>query len=482
LGDLDGDGVIDLATGAFTDDDGGLNRGAVWILFLNTDGTVKAQQKISSSEGGFAGTLRDGDFFGEAVASLGDLDGDGVADLAVGARQDDDGGPDRGAVWILFLNSDGTVKSHQKISSTQGGFIGALGDADLFADTVTPLGDLDGDGVGDLAVGASQDDDGGTNRGAVWILFLDSDGTVKSHQKISDTQGGFTGGLDDADAFGLGLASLGDLDGDGEGDLAVAALRDDDGGPDRGAVWILYLDSDGTVKSHRKISSSHGDFTGTLEDGDLFGTNVASLGDLSGNGGVGDLAVNAWSDDDGGPTHGAVWILFLDDAFCSDEIWNGEEQCDDGNLADGDGCDHICRIEVEDSWEFSGTAAGGTVSFSVEGFPLQVLTFAGETAAGVAANIADAINADPTLSTLSIFAFASENTVIVNGMISDRLIDDPGLNPPAVPAVPALGGSRLALLAALLGITATMEVRSRARARACSGLRRNLQEEARCDN
>ena len=62
---------------------------------------------------------------------------------------------------------------------------------------------------------------------------------------------------------------------------------------------------------------------------------------------------------------------------------------------------------------------------------------------------------------------------------TDRLIEDPGLNPPAVPA---LGGSRLALLAALLGITAMMEMRSRARARACPGPRRNLQEEARCDN
>ena len=55
------------------------------------------------------------------------------------------------------------------------------------------LGDLDGDGVGDLAVGAPRDDDGGTDRGAVWVLFLNTDGTVKSHQKISDTEGGFTG-------------------------------------------------------------------------------------------------------------------------------------------------------------------------------------------------------------------------------------------------------------------------------------------------
>ena len=66
-----------------------------------------------------------------------------------------------------------------------------------------------------MAVGAHGDDDGGSDRGAVWILFLNSDGTVKAHQKISDTSGGFTGTLDNSDCFGESVASLGDLDGDG---------------------------------------------------------------------------------------------------------------------------------------------------------------------------------------------------------------------------------------------------------------------------
>ena len=52
----------------------------------------------------------------------------------------------------------------------------------------------------------------------MWVLFLNNDGTVKSHQKISDTQGGFTGILDIGDWFGSSAASLGDLDGDGVGD------------------------------------------------------------------------------------------------------------------------------------------------------------------------------------------------------------------------------------------------------------------------
>ena len=87
LGDLDNDGVVDLAVGALGDDDGSstdvnANRGAVYVLFLNTDGTVKDHQKISSTQGGLTGPLSDADYWGNTVASLGDFDGDGLCDLA----------------------------------------------------------------------------------------------------------------------------------------------------------------------------------------------------------------------------------------------------------------------------------------------------------------------------------------------------------------------------------------------------------------
>ncbi len=93
----------------------------------------------------------------------------------------------------------GTVLSHQKISDTEGGFTGTLDNSDHFGRSVALLDHLDGDGAGDLAVGAGGDHGGGPQRGAVWVLFLNTDGTVKSHQKISDTEGGFTGILDDLD-------------------------------------------------------------------------------------------------------------------------------------------------------------------------------------------------------------------------------------------------------------------------------------------
>lgn len=314
IGDLDGDGVDDIAVGAYLDQFYGARNGAIYVLFLNADGTVKSHIKISAGLGGFTGALDFWDEFGISISTLGDLDDDGVVDIAVGARLDDDsetgdnGGVNRGAVWILFLNTNGTVKSHQKISRYAGGFGGALDDHDWFGGKTTALGDVDGDGVEDLAVTAHNDDDGGFNRGAYWELRLNANGTVKSYQKISSTVGGFTGALDNEDLFGASIASLGDLDGDGPIDLAVGATYDDDGGSDRGSVWILFRNSDGTVKSHQKISDLEGGFTGVLDNGDLFGV-VGLLG--SGCTGSKVLAIGATRDDDGGFDHGAVWLTRL---------------------------------------------------------------------------------------------------------------------------------------------------------------------------
>ena len=73
-------------------------------------------------------------------------------------------------------------------------------------------------------------------------------GWVLSHQKISDTQGGFKGELEDVDRFGTSIASLGDLDGDGVGDLAVGVPSNGDGGARRGAGAVRLLNTEGTVK------------------------------------------------------------------------------------------------------------------------------------------------------------------------------------------------------------------------------------------
>src|SRR5262249_49387451 len=136
----------------------------------------------------------------------------------------------------------GSVLRAQKIDEVVGGFSGPLHRDDYFGEELAALGDLDGDGIGDLAVGAYGDDDGGLDRGAIWILFLNANGTVKSQSKISQTQGGFGGTLPDGAFLGWKLANVGDLDGDGAPELAVMSLR----GP---RLWILFLKPDGTVKN-----------------------------------------------------------------------------------------------------------------------------------------------------------------------------------------------------------------------------------------
>ncbi|MCO6043652.1 cadherin domain-containing protein [Aeoliella sp. ICT_H6.2] len=307
LGDLDGDGVTELAVGANGTLSGGSGPGAVYVLFMNTDGTVKNSTKIANGLNG-GPSIGNGDQFGWAVGSLGDFDGDGMTDLAVGSLSDSTGGPQRGAVHVLFLNTDGTVKSSQKIASGVGGGP-VLSDDDFFGRSLTAIDDLNGDGRGELVVGSVRDDTGGDNRGAVYVLFMNPDGTVASYQKIaSDTLGGPT--LTDGDNFGFSVSPVGDLDGDGVADLAVGAAYDDSGGADRGAVHVLYLNSDGSVKGTGKIAS---DLSGgpTIADDESFGSGVTSLGDLNGDGVI-DLAVGSELADLGGLNRGAVRVLFLD--------------------------------------------------------------------------------------------------------------------------------------------------------------------------
>jgi tRNA A37 threonylcarbamoyladenosine biosynthesis protein TsaE len=306
LGDLNGDGITDIAVGADKDDSGGYNRGAVHVLFLNANGTVKASQKIAHTLGGGPALLNN-DRFGISIASLGDFDGDGIADLAVGAAGDDTGGSYTGAVHVLLLNANGTVKSRQKIASgTPGAPLLAQGDA--FGIGVASLGDLDGDRVTDLAVGAFFDNTGGADRGAVHVLFLNSDGTVKSSRKIASGTSGLPL-LNNGDYFGRAVASLGDLDGDGVTDLAVGAYRDDTGGTGRGALHVLLLNGNGTVKQSSKIAHNTGGGPALANDS-RFGSSVAALGDLDGDGIV-DLAVGAETDNTGGAARGAVHVLFL---------------------------------------------------------------------------------------------------------------------------------------------------------------------------
>ena len=311
IGDMNNDGIPDIAVGENRCDDGGTRRGAVWILFLNANGTVQSEQKISDLAGGFTATLDNDDRFGTAVDNIGDLNNDGVTDLIVSAPHDDDGGFDRGAFYLLFMNANGTVNSYVKHSSLT---VTGLDNSDYFGTDVAGLGDWNNDGVEDVMVTARADDDGGTNRGATYIITLNPNGSIQNQYKISSTSGNLTGPLDDNDLFGGTGAGLGDFNGDGVGDIMVGAFQDDDGGTDRGAIYMLLLDQNATVLQEFKISNTQGGFNATLDNSDWLGRwGLNPIGDHDGDGYL-DLIAGAWGDDDGGPGRGAAYIIHLTDS------------------------------------------------------------------------------------------------------------------------------------------------------------------------
>jgi len=267
-------------------------------------GAAVRKLEIGQGQGGFGGTLVSGDVFGGGLAALGDLDGDGVGDLAVGAPGDDDGGLQRGALHILRLNADGSVKADMKLSQSSGGFTDALLDGSRLGARVVPLGDLDQDGVPDVATMAGRP-------ARLYVFFLNPDGSIKAlAENTFQVQPVFVPPVEGVDYKGLrgfgGLEALGDLDGDGSADLALGAPYDQDSpGIWSGAVWILRLLPSGAIGATHKINMLHGGFTGVLEIGDLFGYSIARLPDLDGDGHP-ELGVGAGEADE------FFWVLYLD--------------------------------------------------------------------------------------------------------------------------------------------------------------------------
>ncbi|MDB4768866.1 FG-GAP-like repeat-containing protein [Saprospiraceae bacterium] len=249
--------------------------------------------KIEEGSGGFFATLDAGDRFSRDHDQAGDINGDGIIDLVVGARSDDDGATDAGAVYILFMNNDGTVQSNQKISAIQGGFTDTLLANNFFGYGVAGIGDYDGDNIPDIAVSAPA-----SANIALYIIHLNNNGTVKSFVK-------------NPNIIAQGLSAVGDLNNDGRIDLVACDPRSNQGGIQRGAIQILFFDASSNVVPANSvhISSTQGGFGTGLADNDQFGgREVAMLGDID-NDGTLEMAVGAFMSDGG---KGAIWMLSLD--------------------------------------------------------------------------------------------------------------------------------------------------------------------------
>jgi PKD repeat protein len=184
MGDVNGDGLKEIVIGKGWQDVARADEGAIWVVMRSEECLLGESIRITEGEGGLELDLHPGDRFGSSVASLGDLDGDGIADLVVGIPGSDQGGWfDAGALQVLFLAPDGSVAREQTVSATQGSLHATLFHGSRFGQQLANMGDLDGDGLPELAVSVSSDP--GTLGG--FVLSLGPDGHVLREWNIDAT-------------------------------------------------------------------------------------------------------------------------------------------------------------------------------------------------------------------------------------------------------------------------------------------------------
>ena len=294
LGDVDGDGKADFAVGAPGNGVGGVRAGLVrvysgvtgQVLFTGTGATrdglggalanpgdvngdgradVLVGASGANSNTGYArlysglnGTVlhtftgqQPGDRFGISVASAGDVDGDGTVDLLIGAPGHAANGLGSGTI-VVFSGSTGLELKRMNGPEAFAGL----------GTSVTGMGDVSGDGVPDLAAGAPTYAGVAANAGRV-SLFSGADGTVLRHLD----------GTTEGDQFGIAIGWAGDVNGDGISDLGVGAVGNDTGGTSAGQVQ-LFNGANGAL-----LFSVDGD-----APFDGLGRSVAAAGDLDGDG------------------------------------------------------------------------------------------------------------------------------------------------------------------------------------------------------
>src|SRR5690606_37584382 len=237
---------------------------------------------------------------GTSVASAGDVNGDGFADVIVGAELYDDGQDLEGAAFVFLGSADGVAdgspaSAHARLQSDQA--------TALLGGSVASAGDVNGDGYADVIVGARLYDRGQTDEGAAFVFLGGPSGVASgnpatAHAVLESDQA--------SAALGSSVASAGDVNGDGYGDVIVGAPAYDGGQNDEGSAFVFLGGASGMADGNP--ATAHARLESDQASARL-GTSVASAGDVNGDG-YADVIVGAIQYDGGHADEGAA-LVFL---------------------------------------------------------------------------------------------------------------------------------------------------------------------------
>lgn len=315
VGDVNGDGLDDFIIGARFADPNGADSGAAYVVFGRKDGYNIELSDIEAGIGGFVikgVSAGDNAMAGASAHDGSDVNGDGLADIIVSARNDDPNGNNSGAAFVVFGKKDTTAVELSAIEAGTGGFaINGVNAGDQAGNKAVFTGDVNGDGIDDILLSSEYDDTNGADAGAAYVVFGKSDTTAVELSAVAAGTGGFiVKGAVAGDTAGW-LSHAGDVNGDGYYDLAITAPEADPGGQlSAGSVYIVFGKSDTGAVELSNIDVGNGGYAiHGIAAGDRAGWDVDGGTDVNGDG-LPDLLIGASRAYNGANRTGAVYVVY----------------------------------------------------------------------------------------------------------------------------------------------------------------------------